>query len=259
VPRRASVTTRPAAIGSRIVKSSRIALVAALAVIVLTASLGVWQLRRASEKAAAQAERDVALAAPPLRVDRDWPPPDRVEGRRVELTGRFDPSGTLLLDNRTHAGVAGFHVLTPLRQSPDDPPVMVLRGWIARDLRDRSRPLDFATPADPVRLEGLALATLPQPIVLGGEDAGAARAVRVVQRFDLEAWRRVQGPGAAAFVVRQTSALDDGLRRDWVQPGSGVDRHHGYAVQWFALSALTVVLTWQAARRMRRRPGGDAG
>lgn len=259
--RRASVTTRPEVDRPRIVTStrSRIALAAALAVIALTASLGVWQLRRASEKAAAQAERDAALAAPPLRVDGAWPPPARVEGRRIELSGHFDASGTLLLDNRTQGGVAGFHVLTPLRRTVEGPPVMVLRGWVARDLRDRSRALDFATPVDPVRIEGLALANLPQPIVLGADDLQSVRTTRVVQRFDLEAWRRDQGPDAAAFVVRQTSDLQDGLVRDWVQPGSGVDRHHGYAVQWFALSALTAALTWRAARRARRRPGSDAG
>ncbi|MEI7444967.1 MAG: SURF1 family protein [Burkholderiales bacterium] len=239
-------------------KSHRIALAAATAVIVLTASLGVWQLRRAAEKAEAQAGRDAALVAPPLQVRGAWPPPADVDGRRLELEGRFDPSGTLLLDNRTHGGVAGFHVLTPLRSESGGPPIMVLRGWVARDLRDRRRPLDFATPADPVRIEGLVLATLPQPIVLGDDDPGQAPGARVVQRFDLEAWRRAQGPGSAAFVLRQTSALDDGLLRDWVQPGAGVDRHHGYAVQWFAMSALTAVLTWRAARRARRRPGDDA-
>jgi surfeit locus 1 family protein len=241
----------------RIVKSYRFALLAALAVILLTASLGTWQLRRAAEKAAAQASRDAALAEPPLRIGDAWPSAERLAARRVELEGRLDALGTLLLDNRTHAGVAGFHVLTPLRVEPGGRPVMVLRGWVARDVRDRTRPLPFATPADPVRIEGLALADLPQPIVLRGEADGPAPGTSVVQRFDLEAWRRAHGPDAAPFVVRQTSALDDGLLRDWVQPGSGVDRHYGYAVQWFALSALTAVLAWRAARRGRRDPADD--
>ncbi|MFZ4760671.1 MAG: SURF1 family protein [Burkholderiaceae bacterium] len=233
-------------------KSPWIALVAALVVIVLTSSLGVWQLRRAAEKAAAQGARDAALADPPLRIGATSPTVGRFDGRRVELIGRFDPAGTLLLDNRTHGGVAGFHVLTALRVEEGGPVVMVLRGWVARDVRDRTRPLAFSTPTEPVRLEGLALAELPQPIVLGHDDGSLAPGTSIIQRFDLEAWRRARAPDAAPFVVRQVSVLDDGLLRDWVQPGSGVDRHYGYAVQWFALSALTAVMGWLAATRARR-------
>lgn len=234
-------------------KSSRFALVAALSVIVLTASLGVWQLRRAAEKATAQAARDAALAEPPLRLGEGGGPAAGLDGRRVELVGRFEPSGTLLLDNRTQGGVAGFHVLTPMRVGEDGPGVMVLRGWVARDVRDRTKTLPFSTPAGPVRIEGLALAELPQPIVLGGDDGRPAAGTSIVQRFDLEAWRRARGTDTIGVVVRQVSALDDGLLRDWVQPGSGVDRHHGYAAQWFALSALTAVMAWRAAVRTRRR------
>jgi surfeit locus 1 family protein len=235
------------------VKSSSIAVVAVLAVIVLTASLGVWQLRRAGEKAVAQAARDMALAAPPVRVDSAWPPAERLASHRVQVEGRFDPGGTLLLDNRTHAGVAGFHVLTPLRVEPFGRPVMVLRGWVARDIQDRARALAFATPTETVRIEGLALAELPQPIVLGGGDASLEPITSIVQRFDLDVWRCTRAPDGAPFLLRQTSALDDGLLRDWVQPGAGVDRHYGYAMQWFALSALTMVMAGRVAMRIRRR------
>jgi cytochrome oxidase assembly protein ShyY1 len=240
------------------VKSNRIAVLAALAVILLTASLGVWQLQRAAGKSAAQAVRDAALAEPPVRVGPDWPSAERLASRRVELAGRFEPAGTLLLDNRTHAGVAGFHVLTPLRLESGGRPVMVLRGWVARDVRDRTRPMPFGTPTGAVRVEGLALAELPQPIVLGGGEVDLSPGASIVQRFDLDAWRRARAPDAAPFLVRQISALDDGLVREWVQPGAGVDRHYGYAAQWFALSALTAVMAWRAAVRVRRQRGDDA-
>ncbi len=239
-------------------KSLWIAAVAALTVIVLTASLGVWQLRRADQKADAQVVRDAALATPPLRVGADPLAPAFVDGRRVEVVGRFDPAGTLLLDNRTYGGVAGFHVLTPLRVEPGGPQLMVLRGWVARDVRDRTRALDYATPNGTVRVEGLALAELPQPIVLGRDEGAFAPGSKIVQRFDLDAWRRARAPQAAAFVVRQTSMLDDGLVRDWIQPGTGVDRHRGYAAQWFGLSALTAVMTVGAAVRARRRRRDNA-
>ena len=46
-------------------------------------------------------------------------------------------------------------------------------------------------------------------------------------------------------IVRQTAApaYRDGLARDWNQPGVSVDRHYGYAFQWFAL-ALAALVFW---------------
>ncbi len=231
--------------------------IAAFAVIALTASLGAWQLQRADEKALAQAMRDAALAAPSVRLGAAPIDADALWDRRVELVGRFDPAGTLLLDNRTHRSVAGFHVLTPLRLDEGGRTVMVLRGWVARDVRDRTRPLAFGTPAGTVRVEGLALRVLPQPIVLGGGTDTGDPGTAVIQRFDLDAWRRTRAPDAAPVVVRQTSALDDGLAREWVQPGAGVDRHRGYAAQWFAMSAATAVGWWALAFRRRRPPRPD--
>ena len=60
-------------------------------------------------------------------------------------------------------------------------------------------------------------------------------------------------------LVRQTVELDDGLARDWVQPASGVDRHHGYAVQWYAIAAVTAGLWLWLSLRPRRRGASDPG
>jgi surfeit locus 1 family protein len=42
--------------------------------------------------------------------------------------------------------------------------------------------------------------------------------------------------------VQQTDTLRDGLQRDWQRPAAGVDKHYGYAFQWFGLSALIALL-----------------
>ena len=41
------------------------------------------------------------------------------------------------------------------------------------------------------------------------------------------------------------STAGDGLRREWPLPALDVDRHYGYAFQWFALGALmTGLYVW---------------
>jgi surfeit locus 1 family protein len=235
--------------------------VAALAVVALTVSLGNWQLRRADEKAALQAGREAALAADPVRIGAAPIDAAALAGQRVVLVGRFEPSGTVFLDNRTRGGVAGFHVLTPLRVigaagagDPDARHVLVLRGWIARDVADRTRLPALRTPEDTVRVEGLAMTALPQPIVLARDETDPAPDARLWQRLELDAYRRWSGLALQPVLVRQTSALDDGLARDWAEPGSGVDKHHGYAFQWYALALATALLwLWFGVIAPRRR------
>jgi cytochrome oxidase assembly protein ShyY1 len=43
------------------------------------------------------------------------------------------------------------------------------------------------------------------------------------------------------FVIEQSSDTHDGMVRDWPLPSVGIERHLGYAFQWYAL-ALTAFL-----------------
>jgi cytochrome oxidase assembly protein ShyY1 len=43
-------------------------------------------------------------------------------------------------------------------------------------------------------------------------------------------------------LVLQTGPASEGLQREWAAPNTGIDKHHGYAFQWFGLSALVLGL-----------------
>jgi cytochrome oxidase assembly protein ShyY1 len=90
------------------VSTPSIVTLAALAVVVSTAALGVWQMQRAAEKSAAQQAEDASLAVPPVPLGAAPIVAEALAGRRVELFGLFEPVGTVLLDNRTHRGI-GWH------------------------------------------------------------------------------------------------------------------------------------------------------
>jgi cytochrome oxidase assembly protein ShyY1 len=55
------------------------------------------------------------------------------------------------------------------------------------------------------------------------------------------------------FVIQQESALDDGLVREWPAADYGIDRHYGYAFQWFALAATIAVFYTVTHVRKRKR------
>ena len=234
----------------------------ALFVVVLTGSLGVWQLQRAADKSAAQAQQSAAQASAPIDLDgpglealaADPRQLATLEGRLARLRVRLDPAHSIFLDNRTRQGVAGFHVLAPAQVRGSDRPVMVLRGWIARDPFDRTRLPALQTPAGEVEIEGLVQRELAQPVTLGGGADGNRESAQLWQHYDPLLFAAWAGRTPAPLVLRQTvePAYRDGLARDWNQPGAGVDRHRAYALQWFTMAAVALgVWVWLAFGRRR--------
>jgi surfeit locus 1 family protein len=239
--------------------------VAALAVVILGLMLGFWQLQRADEKESLQQARDRAAAMPALQLSGApgasdpsmvlpaLPAPAAIDGKAVRASGTFVGDRTIFLDNRTREGVAGLHVLTPLKLAGRQQHVLVLRGWVASNPFERARLPTVATPSDVVTVAGEAVATLSQPMMLGEEPAPGPQD-RLWQHFEydkFETWADVQ---VYPVILRQTvePAYQDGLARDWIQPGVSVDRHLGYAFQWFALTAAAVI-TWLILLWRRRR------
>jgi surfeit locus 1 family protein len=219
-----------------------LALVAGIAGIALTVALGNWQTRRGDEKAFRQEQWDRALARAPsaiastgdvARVESDLP-------QRVEANGRFVPEASVYIDNRLVDGVAGFHVVTPVALSGSMPWILVDRGWAPRNMADRTQLPAAPVGPEPQRIEGIAIARLPRALDLG-EPGGALGGIW--QNLDFDAYERASGHKVAHFVVQQTNDTGDGLRRTWPRPDAGVDKHRGYAFQWYSLAALIAVLT----------------
>ena len=77
---------------------------------------------------------------------------------------------------------------------------------------------------------------------------------RIRQNLDLDELRAQTRADLPAGSVVQTDPASDGLQRDWPEIGSGVDKHYGYAFQWFGLSALIATLyVWFQILVPRRR------
>ena len=149
-------------------------------------------------------------------------------------------------------GRAGFYVVTPLRLQGSETVLLVQRGWVPRDFEDRTRVPRIETPAGVVRVQGR---IAPPPSKL--YELGAAESGPIRQNLDLAQFRAETGLALAAVSIQQSGDASDGLARDWPKITTGVDRHYGYAFQWFGLSALIAVLyVWfQIVKRFKRRAG----
>lgn len=218
----------------------------------VTASLGRWQLGRAAEKEVLQAAIEARAQLPVLdaRSAAGTDAPPDLLYRRVEARGQWVDGRTVFLDNRQMNGRPGFFVVTPLRLEADGGVLLVQRGWVPRNFEDRTRVPAIETSPGAVVVQGRLAAPPSRLYEMGPAETGAIR-----QNLDLAQFRAETGLPLAALSIQQTGAAADGLQRDWPQINTGVDKHYGYAFQWFGLCALMAILyVWfQIVRRLQNR------
>ena len=219
-------------------RTAAIVLVAALAGCAITGRLGLWQLDRAATKIAMQQAIDERSTLPPLAaadLAREPVAAAQQHYRTIRLSGRWLADATVWLDNRQMDGRPGFYVVTPLLLAPGDA-VLVQRGWVPRDLLDRTARPPLDTPSDEVEIEGRIAPPPARLFEFSDEASGPIR-----QNLDLDRHARELGIGLRPLSLLQLESpavASDGLQRRWSRPAVDVSKHHGYAFQWFALCAL---------------------
>lgn len=238
---------RPARIEPRASRARAVVtLLATLAGVALAARLGFWQLDRADQKIALQASlvargRDpaldgAALARSPIAAEAQ-------HHRRASLRGRWLADRSVFLDNRQMDGKVGFFVVTPLALSPGSGVVLVQRGWAARNFGDRTALPALATPDGIVAVEGI---VAPAPSRLFEFADAASGPIR--QNLDIASFARETGLDLLPLSVVQQDvpgAAVDGLLRHWPAPAADVQKHYGYAAQWFAIAAgIAFLYVW---------------
>jgi surfeit locus 1 family protein len=236
--------------------------------VVVTVVMGSWQLRRADFKEAlaaqtlAQGQLPILQNASLIELDsRAVNAKSQSAGlaqRSVQLKGTWLHDHTAWLDNRFMAGRPGFYVVTPLQLTDSPVVVWVQRGWVARDVQDRTRLPELPMPAHPVVVQGKIIEGISRIYALGDDNGAAAsisapapaRASRIWQNLPvvtLGSQQRWLPVAVMQTVVEQAdgaadAAPADGLLRQWPQADAGVAKHYGYAFQWFALCALIIGL-----------------
>jgi surfeit locus 1 family protein len=222
---------------------------AAVLATLATLSLGRWQLSRAAEKVALHDYLDKQGARPALDGVSLVALSDLSADmhRAVRVRGQWLADRSVFLDNRQMNAKPGLYVLTPLKIEGTNAVVLVQRGWVARNFEDRNRLPAVTTPSGTVTLDGLIAPPPSKLYAMSGEDLGLIRQNLDLAQFSIETGL----PLLQTVSVQQVGDASEGLLREWPVVGTGVEKHYGYAFQWFALSVLIALLyVWfQIVRR----------
>lgn len=227
----------------------------------LLLSLGFWQLQRAEDKqqlidkqTQGNVERVNELAD--VRLDgqkSDW------SYRKVSVTGHYRLNEYLLLDNRTRDGKVGYEVIS-LFNTDDGKVVLVNRGWVkAPAYRDQLPVIGDE------RADTLVNVTIKGIIYFPGNGAFTLSEARMpldwpkrIQKLDIDALSQALDMALVPFTVRLIDNNQFGaFKTGWKILKMSPDKHVGYAVQWFGLALVLIVMTIITIRKIGASQNND--
>ena len=204
--------------------------------------LGLWQLDRAEEKRQIELSVNLAVEKQPILLNDSVDDDLKQEVyRKAKLIGRFDNERQFLWDNKTHQGKAGFHVLTPFILNGQQDAVIVNRGWVPIEgRRDQAPSVDvdqaqttifgvIKDPSNALQLDDI-------------EDLSVTRFPKIVQAFEPDVFEAELGLTLLPIMIELAADSEYGYVREWKPYFGNIDRHNGYALQWFLMALITLFL-----------------
>lgn len=199
-------------------------------------ALGFWQLRRLSERRAANAILASRRAAPEVELDSLPPDTAAARFRRVRVRGSYDHPQEIILTLRGRNGSPGVNILTPLLRTRRDTVVLVNRGWVYSPdgITVDTRPW---READTLNGTGY-VETFPTRGPFEPPNPARPRFFRRLNRADLQ--KVFPYPIANYYVVLTDSAESARIPPRVEAPPLDEGSHRAYAIQWFAFATIAI-------------------
>jgi cytochrome oxidase assembly protein ShyY1 len=224
-----------------------------LPLLVLFTWLGLWQLQRMHEK-----QELIDRFKHPAELELPQAHADGSLFAHVRVSGRYNLSWHLLLDNKILDGRVGVQALT-LFQADDGLPILVNRGWLPLPPDRHSLP-EIPTPSGQLDISGILTRPAEGGVRLGEpENLENLAGTRLITYFDMSELNAVLGKKLSPWLIQLDAGDSTGFDgRNW-QPTVMLPAQHGaYAVQWFAL-ALAMPIIWLALGWKWRHQSKTAG
>jgi surfeit locus 1 family protein len=218
--------------------------------------LGTWQLQRKAWKEAliGDLEQRLAASAQPLPAHAEWPKLDasQDEFRRVKFTATLAPGAEALVYTsgsalRSDVSGPGYWVLAPAKLASGDT-VVVNRGFVPEGRQDPAtrRDGDLAGP-----IEMVGVMRWPEPRGTFSPADQPEQNLWFVRDQNAVAAAKGWGPVAPFFVELESPLPPGGLPHPGALKPNLRNEHLQYAITWYGLAVVVVVMFafWLRARR----------
>jgi surfeit locus 1 family protein len=209
---------------------------------VVLVGLGVWQMQRLDWKEAILADIDARITAAPVALP-EQPDPQADRYLPVTVTGVLQDPAIRVLVSQKQVG-AGYRIIRPMQVG--ERLIMVDLGFL---------PIQSSTPAvpsDPVTVQG----NLHWPDEVDSYTPAPDLDADIWFARDLSLMADHLGTAPVLVVARSTSLPDSALAPLPVDTSGIPNDHLGYAVTWFGLAIVWVMMTGFFLWRIRKPAKG---
>lgn len=223
-------------------KPTLVVSVITLVVFSILVSLGLWQISRAEEKA--QTQQALSSSLEKLEIEVLSPLEENTEYRfrHARIKGYFDAQHQYLLDNRIEKGRPGFLVITPFVYASGKAKILVNRGWLPLGKSRQDLP-DISVTDTPQLIRGV-LADLPGKLPDFGisKNVSDERWPKVIRDIETDQISAELGYTMPPYLLQLVQESASAYTQNWQPVASGPEKNQGYAVQWFGMALVIVIL-----------------
>ncbi len=202
-------------------------------------SLGFWQLDRADEKRVIEAEIVAAQSNP-----AEFVPVSELANKehyQVLLQGYYDNDKQFIYDNQIVNSNAGYYILTPFVLE-NKTAILVNRGFVPW-YGQRGKVADITVNENRATIQVELIK--PKMRLKLKTQKSVSTFPMLVQSLDLEQFSQYSGYQIIPMLAQLDVQANNGFYRKWKPFYGSIDKHQGYALQWFLMA---LVLSFIALR-----------
>ena len=220
-----------------------------VATIVFLTSLGFWQLDRANEKRAIEASIQKANTGI-VELITDENRLLEKEYYQVRLKGQYQSNKQFIYDNQIVDQVSGYYVLTPFKLEGQPSTIIINRGFIPWN-GDREKLADVSIKKTKSEIK-VQISKPIKRIELKSSEIGNNFPV-LIQAVDLVKMSELAGIDFSSMVGLLDASMDDGFVRKWEPYTGSIEKHIGYAIQWFLMALVLAIIGIRTGLKQRKK------
>ena len=220
-----------------------------IATLALLITLGFWQLDRADQKRAI--EDQIANAnAGDVELITSLELLSNKEYYHVRLQGSYIKDKQFIYDNQIVDQISGYYVLTPFVLKGDSRAILINRGFIPwNGRRDQIADIDIGAKITGVKVQ---ISKPVKRIELKTSQIKQDFPV-LIQTLDLDEMSAIASLDFANIVGLLSPESENGFVRKWEPYTGSIERHIGYAIQWFLMALVLSIIGVRLALKQRKK------
>ena len=220
-----------------------------LATMAFLVSLGFWQLDRADQKRTIEASIQKANAGVVELIVNQNELLNK-EYYEVRLQGSYISDKQFIYDNQIVDQASGYYVLTPFVLTGQSNAIMINRGFIPWNGR-RDQLADIAVDSASREIK-IQVSKPIKRIELKTSDISNQFPV-LIQAIDFDVIEEISSTSFVDVIGLLDPSSDDGFVRKWEPYTGSIEKHIGYAIQWFLMALVLGIIGIRIGLKQRKK------